>query len=343
MNKNLFTYKKSGVNIDAADRFVNFIANISSKKRGNKKFNNIGGFGSVSNLPKNIKNPKIVACTDGVGTKIEIANTLNKYDTIGIDLVAMSVNDLIVQGAKPLFFLDYISINKIDLKKMKSLFKGIIKGCNISQCSLVGGETAEMPDTYEKGKFDIAGFAVGVVDGKKQLNKNKIKKNDLILAVPSNGLHSNGFSLIRHLLKTKKINLKKNLFLKKELIKPTKIYVREILNLTDKNFLNGCANITGGGIIDNVKRIMPNKLSAEIDLSKIKPLKIFKWLKKNNISDKEMLKTFNCGVGFCLIVNSKNIESINKYFAKEYKPYVIGKICTGKEKVSLNGHINWHY
>ncbi len=342
MNKNLFTYKKSGVNIDAADRFVNFIANISSKKKGNKKFNNIGGFGSVSNLPKNIKNPKIVACTDGVGTKIEIANSLNKYDTIGIDLVAMSVNDLIVQGAKPLFFLDYISINKIDLKKMKSLIKGIIKGCNISQCSLVGGETAEMPDTYEKGKFDIAGFAVGVVDGKKLLNKKKIKKNDLILAVPSNGLHSNGFSLVRHLLKIKKIDLKKNIFLKQELIKPTKIYVKEILNLTNKNFLNGCANITGGGIVDNIKRIIPDKLSAEIDLNRIRPLKIFKWLKQNNISDNEMLKTFNCGVGFCLIVNSKNIKKINKYFSKEYRPYVIGKICKGKEKVNLNGYIDWY-
>ena len=342
MNKNLFTYKKSGVNINAADKFVNFIANISSKKSGNKKFNNIGGFGSVSNLPKNMKNPKIVACTDGVGTKIEIANTLNKYDTIGIDLVAMSVNDLIVQGAKPLFFLDYISINKIDLKKMKSLIKGVIKGCNISRCNLVGGETAEMPDTYEKGKFDIAGFAVGVVDGKKLLNKNRIKKNDLILAVPSSGLHSNGFSLVRHLLKEKKINLKKNLFLRQELIKPTKIYVKEILNLTDKNFLNGCANITGGGIIDNIKRIIPDKLSAEIDLNKIRPLKIFKWLKQKNISDKEMLKTFNCGVGFCLIINSKNIKKIDKYFSKEYKPYVIGKISTGKEKVNLNGYINWH-
>ena len=342
MKKNLFTYKKSGVNIDAADKFVNFIANISSKKRGNKKFNNIGGFGSVSNLPKNIKNPKIVACTDGVGTKIEIANTLNKYDTIGIDLVAMSVNDLIVQGAKPLFFLDYISTNKIDLKKMKSLIKGIIKGCNISQCSLVGGETAEMPDTYEKGKFDIAGFAVGVVNEKKLLNKKKIKKNDLILAIPSNGLHSNGFSLVRHLLKIKKINLRKNLFLKQELIKPTKIYVKEILKLTNKNFLNGCANITGGGIVDNLKRIIPDKLSAEINLNKIRLLKIFKWLKQNNISDKEMLKTFNCGVGFCLIINPKNIKKINKYFSKEYKPYVIGKICTGKEKVNLNGYIDWN-
>ena len=154
MNKNLFTYKKSGVNIDAADKFVSFISNISSKKRGNKKNANIGGFGSISDLPKDIRNPKIVACTDGVGTKIEIANLLNKYGTIGIDLVAMSVNDLIVQGAKPLFFLDYISINKIDLRKMRSIIRGIVKGCDISQCSLVGCETAEMPGTYAKGKFE---------------------------------------------------------------------------------------------------------------------------------------------------------------------------------------------
>ncbi len=341
MKKNLFTYKKSGVNIDAANKFVNFIANISSRKKGNKKFNNIGGFGSISNLPSNIKNPKIVACTDGVGTKIEIANLLNKYDTIGIDLVAMSVNDLIVQGAKPLFFLDYISINKIDLKKMKSLIKGIVKGCKISQCSLVGGETAEMPDTYEKGKFDIAGFAVGVVDSKKLLNKKKIKKNDLILAVPSNGLHSNGFSLVRHLIKKKKINIKKNFFLKKELIKPTKIYVKEILSLSKINLLNSCANITGGGLVENLSRIIPDKLSAEIDLNKIKTLKIFKWLKENNISEREMLKTFNCGVGFCLITNSKNLNKICKYFSKEYRPYIIGKIVTGKNKVKLNGSIDW--
>ena len=341
MNKKLFTYKKSGVDINAADKFVKFISNITANKKGKKKFNNIGGFGSISNIPNNIKNPKIVACTDGVGTKIEIANLLNKYDTIGIDLVAMSVNDLIVQGAKPLFFLDYISINKIDLKKMKSLIKGIVKGCKISQCSLVGGETAEMPDTYEKGKFDIAGFAVGVVDSKKLLNKKKIKKNDLILAVPSNGLHSNGFSLVRHLIKKKKINIKKNIFLKKELIKPTKIYVKEILSLSKINLLNSCANITGGGLVENISRIIPDKLSAEIDLNKIKTLKIFKWLKKNNISEREMLKTFNCGVGFCLIINSKNIKKIRKHFSKEYRPYVIGKVTTGKNKVKLNGYIDW--
>ena len=341
MNKKLFTYKKSGVNIDAADSFVNFISAISSKKKGKKKFSNIGGFGSISSIPNYIKQPKIVACTDGVGTKIEIANTLNKYDTIGIDLVAMSVNDLIVQGAKPLLFLDYISINKIDLKKLKSIIKGIVNGCKQSSCELVGGETAEMPGTYEKGKFDIAGFAVGVVGTNKILSKNKIKNNDLVLAITSSGLHSNGFSLVRYLINQKKINIKKDKFLKTELLRPTKIYVKEVLNLIDKNLINGCSNITGGGLADNLKRVIPKNLIAEIDLKKINPSKIFKWLKKNNISDKEMLKTFNCGVGFCLIINPKKLSKVKKYFTNRFRPYVIGKISKGKNKVKLNGNINW--
>ena len=253
MNNKTFTYKKSGVNIDAADKFVNFISKISSKNKGNKKFNNIGGFGSISNIPKGLKNPKIVACTDGVGTKVEIANSLNKFDTIGIDLVAMSVNDLIVQGAKPILFLDYISTNKILLGKLKSIISGIREGCELAGCELVGGETAEMPGTYEKGKFDIAGFAVGIVDENKMLTKKKIKNGDLILAIPSSGIHSNGYSLVRHVLNKKKINIKKNFFLKNELIRPTKIYVNEILNLIKKRLLNGCANITGGGLSDNIK------------------------------------------------------------------------------------------
>ena len=341
MNKKLFTYKKSGVNINVADNFVNFISSISSKKKGNKKFSNIGGFGSISDIPNHIKTPKIVACTDGVGTKIEIANTLKKFDTIGIDLVAMSVNDLIVQGAKPLLFLDYISINKINLAKLKSIIKGIINGCKQSGCELVGGETAEMPGTYEKGKFDIAGFAVGVVEKNKILSKNKIKNNNLILAIPSSGLHSNGFSLVRYLINKKKINIKKNKFLKTELLKPTKIYVKEVLKLIDKNLINGCANITGGGLADNIKRVIPDNLVAEINLDKVKVSKIFKWLNKNGISDQEMLKTFNCSVGFCLIVNSNKYESVKRHFKKEFKPYIIGKISKGKNKVKLNGSINW--
>ena len=341
MKKKLFTYKKSGVDIAAADKFINFISKIQSKKKGNKKFRNIGGFGSISDIPNNIKRPKIVACTDGVGTKVEIANLINKYDTIGIDLVAMSVNDLIVQGAKPILFLDYISINKIDLKKLKSILRGIAKGCEIAGCELVGGETAEMPGTYEKGKFDIAGFAVGVVGERKILKKSKIKKGNLILGVPSSGIHSNGYSLVRHVLKKKKINLKKNIFLKKELIKPTKIYVKEVLGLIEKNLLNGCANITGGGLADNVKRVIPNGLCANIDLNKIKTLKIFKWLKQRNISDKEMLKTFNCGVGFCLIINPKNLNKIDSFFSKDFKPYIIGKIINSKNKINFNGKVNW--
>ena len=338
---NNLTYAKSGVNIRSADKFVKFISKITSKQSKNYKQNNIGNFGSITKIPINIKNVHIVASTDGVGTKIEIANELNKFNTIGIDLVAMSVNDILVQGGKPFIFLDYISINKIDQNKLKNIFKGIYKGCKISRCELVGGETAEMPGTYSKGKFDIAGFCVGLVEKNKILHKNKIKKNNLILAIPSSGLHSNGYSLVRYLLKQKKINIKKNEFLKSELLKPTKIYVKEIMNLLNNNLINGCANITGGGLSDNIKRIIPNKLSADINLDKIKTSKIFNWLKNNGISNKEMLKTFNCGVGFCLIIESKNLKKITKFFSKKYKPYIIGKITRNKKKVKLSGKVTW--
>ena len=341
MKNNNLTYEKSGVNIKAADNFVKFIASKSKKRENSKNFQNIGGFGSITSIPKNIKNPQLVASTDGVGTKIEIANELNKFNTIGIDLVAMCVNDLIVQGAKPLIFLDYISINKINLKKLKQIIKGIIKGCKISNCDLVGGETAEMPETYSKGKIDIAGFSVGIVDKNKILDKSKIKVNDLILAIPSSGIHSNGYSLVRHVLKKKKIKLKKNKFLKKKLIEPTKIYVREVLNLINKKLINGCANITGGGIRDNVKRILPSHLSAHIDLDKVRPKSIFKWIHSQGVNEKEMIKTFNCGIGFCIIVNPKNLVKVKKYFTKNFQPYLIGKIVNGKKNVYLNGKIKW--
>ena len=203
MKNNNLTYEKSGVNIKAADNFIKYISSLSKKRQNRRNFQNIGGFGSITNIPNNIKNPQIVASTDGVGTKIEIANEINKFNTIGIDLVAMCVNDLIVQGAKPLIFLDYISINKVNLNKLKQIIKGIVKGCKISGCELVGGETAEMPGTYSKDKFDIAGFSVGIVSKKKILDKSKIKVNDLIVAIPSSGIHSNGYSLIRHILKKK--------------------------------------------------------------------------------------------------------------------------------------------
>ena len=340
MASNKLTYSKSGVNIPKADSFVKFISLLTRKSSKSGDFKNIGGFGAISPIPRQLKDPHIVTSTDGVGTKIEIANDLNKFDTIGIDLVAMCVNDLVVQGAKPYLFLDYISISKINLKKLKHLVRGIVKGCDIAGCKLVGGETAEMPGTYTKGKFDIAGFSVGLVEKKKILNK-KIRNNDLILAVPSNGLHSNGYSLVRYLLKKKKINLKTSKFLKDELIRPTKIYVKELSLINEKNLINGCANITGGGLVDNIQRIIPKNLCADIDLNRVKTLKIFTWLNKMGVSEKEMLKTFNCGVGFCLVANPKNLNSLSKYFGKKFKPYIIGKIVKNSKKVKLSGKISW--
>ena len=340
MKKSKLTYNKSGVNIKKADKFVNFISSLTKKTQKSVNFKNIGGFGAISELPKNLKNPHIVTSTDGVGTKLEIANEIKKFDTIGIDLVAMCVNDLIVQGARPFLFLDYISVDKINLNKMKQIIKGIVKGCEISGCNLVGGETAEMPGTYSKGKFDLAGFSVGLVE-KKKILVNKIRYKNLILAIPSSGIHSNGYSLVRSLLKIKKIKIKKNTYLRTELIKPTKIYVREILRLIDKNLINGCANITGGGIEDNIKRVIPENLCANINLEQIRTLKIFKWLKSSGISNYEMLKTFNCGVGFCLIIDKKNLKNVQSVFKTKYKPYVIGEILKSKKKVNLSGKINW--
>ena len=339
------TYKKSGVNMATANKLVNYISKISKKtykkNTETKSFKNIGSFGSIFDLSNfKMKNPVIVSSTDGVGTKIEIANKIKKYNTIGIDLVAMCVNDLIVQGAKPIFFLDYIAVNKIKLNKLKKILDGIVKGCKLAECALVGGETAEMPGTYEKNKFDLAGFAVGIVEKKNLLLKNKIKKNDIVLAIPSSGLHSNGFSLIRHILKKIKIN-KLPPEIKNELLKPTKIYVKEINKLNNKKLINGCANITGGGLIENLIRVIPNKLCLNINLSNIKIKPIFKWLKKNKIRDSEMIKTFNCGIGFCLVTKKKNLNKIKKIFPKEYKPYEIGHISNHKKRVSISGKIKW--
>ena len=340
MRSKNFTYEKSGVNIKNADKFIKFISSSTKKSKKSGEFKNIGGFGALTKLPNKLKNPYLVTSTDGVGTKIEVANQLNKFDTIGIDLVAMCVNDLIVQGAKPIIFLDYISIEKINTKKLKNIIKGIIKGCKLANCELVGGETAEMPGTYTKGKFDIAGFSLGLVE-KDKILINKIREKDLVVAIPSSGLHSNGFSLVRHILKKKKINLKKNSYLKKELLKPTKIYVKYILELLKRKYISACANITGGGLEDNIKRVIPRKYCAEIYLDKVKTLTIFKWLKNKGVSEKEMLRTFNCGIGFCLIIKPYNLKKIIKFFPKEYKPYVIGKITKNFKKVKLSGKISW--
>ena len=299
---------------------------------------NIGGFGAISPIPKQLKDPQIVTSTDGVGTKIEIANKYKKFETIGIDLVAMCVNDLIVQGAKPLFFLDYIAIGKLKLNKIKKILKGILKGCKISESSLIGGETAEMPGVYSDNKFDLAGFSVGIVSKRKILKKSNVKNKNVILAFPSNGLHSNGFSLVRLILKKNKIPNN----LKKELLKPTKIYVKDVLKLYKKNLISSAAHITGGGILENIIRSVPEKLTVNLDLSKIKVNKIFSWIKSKNISDHEMLKTFNCGVGFCIIVNKKNVKKIFKIFKKkESRPYEIGYISNNNKRINLLNKIKW--
>ena len=342
MEKTKNSYKKSGVNIALANNFVKHIAKISKKnvRKKNKiqSSDNIGAFGSTFDISKiKIKDPLIVSCTDGVGTKLDLANRFNKFHTIGIDLVAMCVNDLIVQGAKPLFFLDYIAVGKLNLKKIKLILKGIIKGCDLSSCELIGGETAEMPGIYEKDKFDLAGFSVGIVSKKKLLSKKNVKSKNIILAIPSSGIHSNGYSLVRTILKKNKISKK----IKSELLKPTKIYTKEILNLTKNDLINSAAHITGGGLIENIERSVPKNLSINIDLSKIKVKYIFKWLKKNNISDKEMINTFNCGIGFCLIVKKNNIDKIKRYFTKDYMPYEIGYISKDKKRFNLSKNIKW--
>ena len=341
MKKIQNSYKKSGVNISLANKLVRYISNLSKKnvKKTKSYYEKevIGGFGSLFDLSKyKIKEPVLVSCTDGVGTKIDLANKFKKFDTIGIDLVAMCINDLIVQGAKPLFFLDYIAVGKLNLKKSKNIIKGIFKGCEIADCKLIGGETAEMPGIYSKDNFDLAGFSVGIVSKSKILSKNKVKKDNVILAVPSSGLHSNGFSLVRSIIKNKKVSNS----LKKQLMVPTKIYSKEILKLVEKNLLNASANITGGGLIENLLRSIPKNLSIKIDLSKIKTTGIFKFIKKNKISDKEMLRTFNCGVGFCLIIKKNNIKKIQKVFSKKYKPYEIGKVISNK-KIKLINNLRW--
>ena len=336
------SYKKSGVNISLANKLVKHISNISrkndQKKKAASKRDVIGGFGSLFDISKlKIEKPVIVSCTDGVGTKIDIANKLKKFDTIGIDLVAMCVNDLIVQGAKPLFFLDYIAVGKLDLNKTKKIIKGIFKGCKISGCKLIGGETAEMPGIYSKDKFDLAGFSVGIVSKKKILDKKNVKKNDVVLAIPSDGIHSNGFSLVRSILKKNRIPND----LKKEILRPTRIYTKEVLKCVDRNLINAAAHITGGGLVENLLRSIPQNLTLNLNLSKIKITKIFKWLKTKNISDQEMINTFNCGVGFCLIVNKNKIKKIIKLFPKKYMPYEIGLIEKSKKRFKLTKFLKW--
>ena len=339
-----FSYKKSGVDIKKADYLIAKARPIIKKTNNNNSLGEIGGFGGLFNLnPIDYKKPILVAATDGVGTKLLIAKELNTYNTLGIDLVAMSVNDVIVQGATNLFFLDYIAINKLNEKVFLSIIKGIARGCKQSSCSLIGGETAELPGIYPKGGFDLAGFCVGVVEKSKLLPNKKIRPGNVLLGLPSSGLHSNGFTLIRKILNEKRYKLSKNIFAKKSLgeilLKPTKIYVKPILNALNASIkINAMAHITGGGLIDNLKRVFTNKVGFTIykkNLAYMKKNNVFYWLKNDcRISEKELIKTFNCGVGMVLVVPEKEVERVIDHFRKKRQSiFHIGKVTADKSTV----------
>ena len=335
-----FSYLNSGVNVNLGNELVKAIKPIAKKTNDKNVLHGIGGFGAVYSLKHmNYKKPLLVSATDGVGTKILIAKDLNKYDTIGIDLVAMSVNDLVVQGAKPLFFLDYIAVEKIKKKQIIDIIKGIAKGCSQAACSLVGGETAELPGLYQNAHFDLAGFAIGIVDKSKLLPKKNITKNDVLIGLPSNGIHSNGFSLIRNIFKEKKISYKKTFYSNNTfgeiLLKPTLIYVNTIQKFMAKFNIKGISHITGGGITDNLIRVLPKNTGAEILLDKLdfhKKNSIFNWLNQNcKLSQKEMLKTFNCGIGMILIIKRKDLDKFSTFSKKIKQPIkVLGKITDNK-------------
>lgn len=335
-------YAKAGVDITAGYKSVELIKKHIAKTNIKGVISSIGGFGGLFELDlKGIKKPVLVSGTDGVGTKLKIAFLMNKHDTIGIDCVAMCVNDIICVGAKPLIFLDYIACGKNYPEKISEIVKGISKGCVQSNCALIGGETAEMPDFYAKDEYDLAGYSTGVVDKSKIINNSLIKKGDIIIALSSSGIHSNGFSLVRKILNIDNSNI--NNVVKEPgkksigeiLLTPTKIYVKPILKLLKKIKVKGISHITGGGFYENIPRCIPNGLCAEIEKNKIKILPIFKYIQKiGNIEERDMFNTFNMGVGMCIIVSKKDAEKTIKILSScKEDAYIIGKIIENKEKI----------
>lgn len=335
-------YAKAGVDITAGYKSVELIKKHIAKTNIKGVISSIGGFGGLFELDlKGIKKPVLVSGTDGVGTKLKIAFLMNKHDTIGIDCVAMCVNDIICVGAKPLIFLDYIACGKNYPEKISEIVKGIAKGCVQSNCALIGGETAEMPDFYSKDEYDLAGYSTGIVDKSKIINNSLIKKGDIIIALSSSGIHSNGFSLVRKILNINNSNINnvvKELGKKsigEILLTPTKIYVKPILKLLKKIKVKGISHITGGGFYENIPRCIPNGLCAEIEKNKIKILPIFKYIQKiGNIEERDMFNTFNMGVGMCIIVSKKDAEkTIEILNSCKEDAYIIGKIIENKEKI----------
>ena len=337
--KTKINYKKSGVNIARADKLISSL-NSGKAVDDNNVLSNIGGFSSLYKINSKIKDPVIVSGTDGVGTKLKIANKLKIHRYIGQDLVAMCVNDVITSGAKPLFFLDYLATSKINQNIHSDVLKSIKSACYKCEMTLIGGETAEMPGMYNKDDYDLAGFCVGIVSQKEIISPRKVKNRDIILGLPSSGFHSNGFSLINKLIDTKRLKLNK-IFQKTNigniLIKPTKLYC-EILNVLKKEVqINGLAHITGGGITDNVPRVIPENLSASIDLNSLKMPNIFRYIQDlSQIDDFEMLQTFNCGIGMVVIIDQNNLTKADKLLRANKYPYkIIGQIIEKPHKEKI--------
>ena len=329
MNK--ISYKDSGVDIDAGNDFVSEIKPFVKETFNENVVGGIGSFAGAYSLPSGYKNPVLLSATDGVGTKLKLAIDAKKFDTVGIDLVAMCVNDLICNFGEPLFFLDYYATSKLVVDEAKDVVKGIAEGCKQSECALVGGETAEMPGMYQKGDFDLAGFAVGIAE-RDEMNKNSVKEGDVLIALKSSGIHSNGYSLVRKLM-FEKLNHKFDDEIEGEklidiLLTPTKIYVKDFKKVKDK--LNALAHITGGGIVENLPRVLPDGLKAVVKKDAIDILPIFKYMSEH-IEESEMFRTFNMGVGMVFVVDKSNVDEV----INQTGGYVIGEIAKGEKEVEL--------
>lgn len=321
----MISYKDAGVDIDAGNSFVEGIKPFVKSTLTPNVIGGIGSFSGAFRLPTGYNKPTLLAATDGVGTKLRLAIDSGKLDSVGIDLVAMCVNDLICNFATPIFFLDYYATGKLDINSAKEVVSGIAKGCVIAKCALIGGETAEMPSMYSSGDFDLAGFAVGVAEEDEIDRAKFVNESDILIALPSSGLHSNGFSLARAVIKKEKLNLGSEFegkTLLETLLEPTRIYVDEFLRLKDS--INAMAHITGGGIVENLPRVLPNGLGAKIQRSAIKMPKIFELIAKS-VEQSEMDRTFNCGVGMVLVVPNDKVD----YVLANSDGYIIGQIIKG--------------
>lgn len=325
------TYKDAGVDIDAGDALVERIKPYARRTMRPEVLAGIGGFGALVEISKKYREPVLVAGTDGVGTKLKLAFELNRHDTVGIDLVGMSVNDILVQGAEPLFFLDYFACGKLSLDTAEAVIAGIAQGCEQAGCALIGGETAEMPGMYTAGEYDLAGFAVGVVEKSRVIGGQSIVPGDVVLGLASSGAHSNGYSLIRKLIDSAGIGLKSDFHgqpFAEAVMAPTRIYVKPILALIELLAVKGMAHITGGGLTGNLPRCLPDTVAARVDPQAWTRPPIFDWLKQaGQIDDAEMLRTFNCGIGLCVVVNAADeIAAIDHLSARGETVWKIGEI-----------------